>query len=353
MDTFKKAQETSDQIAADIAVNPKKYRVFTGDRPTGNLHLGHYFGSLVNRINLQKTGVELFLLVADQQVLTDHDSFDKISYLTRELVIDNISVGIDLEDGKTFIFPHSHVPELNQLLVPFLTLVSVSELERNPTVKEEIKSANIENVSAGMLVYPVHQACDILSVNANLIPVGKDQLPHIELSRVIARRFNDKFCPDDKIFVEPQALLSEVPSLMGLDGKQKMSKSRGNALMLKSTKDEISVAVAKAKTDSEKFITYDPTDRPEVSNLLLLVSLITKENPEQIAGEIGNGGAKALKELLIDTVDRFLTPIRERRKELEANPDYITKILKIGIKRVREEASKTLSRVLTAMNMRI
>ncbi|MDR2077600.1 MAG: tryptophan--tRNA ligase [Rickettsiales bacterium] len=351
MDSFEKAEEISRKIVDDISRGVGKYRILTGDRPTGNLHLGHYFGSLVNRINLQKVGVELFILVADQQVLTDHDSFDRISSLTKELVIDNISVGINFEDEKAFIFPHSNVPELNQLLVPFLTLVSVAELERNPTVKEEIKSANITNISAGMLVYPVHQACDILSVNANLVPVGKDQLPHIELSRVIARRFNSRFCADSHIFEEPQALLSETPSLSGLDGKQKMSKSRNNAIMLRATRDEIYAAISKATTDSEKFITFDPIGRPEVSNLLTLLSLTTGKEPEHIASEIGEGGAKLLKEALVDAIDKFLTPIREKRKELEKNPDYVLKILRRGTERAREEASRTLERVIDAMNM--
>jgi tryptophanyl-tRNA synthetase len=351
VDTFEKAKEISEKIMDSMVRGVGSYRILTGDRPTGNLHLGHYFGSLVNRINLQRAGVELFVLIADQQVLTDHDSFDRISFLTKELAIDNMSVGIDFENEKTFIFPHSNIPELNQLLVPFLTLVSVAELERNPTVKEEIKSANITNVNAGMLIYPVHQACDILSINANLVPVGKDQLPHLELLRVIARRFNDKFCPDKHIFEEPQALLSEVPSLLGLDGKQKMSKSRGNAIMLRATRDEIYVAVKKATTDSEKFIAFDPSGRPEVANLLLLASLTTGKKPEQIAGEIGDGGAKILKEFLVEAVDKFLTPIREKRKDLEKNMDYVLNTLKKGVARVRDEASATLSRVIRAMNM--
>lgn len=351
-DTFLKSKQISDSLWKEIDHNPKKSRIFTGERPTGTLHIGHYFGSLINRIKLQKKGVEMFILIADQQVLTDHDSFDKISQLTRELVIDNISAGVDLENGRTFIFPHSQIPELNQLLVPFLTLVSISELERNPTVKEEIKSANIKNVNAGMLVYPVHQACDILSVNANVIPVGKDQLPHIELSRLIAKRFNGKFCKDnDKVFIEPEALLSKVPSLVGLDGKQKMSKSRHNAIMLNSTREDIVNMVKKATTDSNKLISYDPANRPEVSNLLKMISLMSGENPENIAKEIGEGGAKMLKEKLVETTDKFLTPIRERRKAIENDYGYIDRLIKLGVEKVRDESSKTLTKVLKAMNM--
>lgn len=353
MDTLEKSLEISNKTKEDIKLNPHKYRVLTGERPTGNLHIGHYFGSLKNRLELQKQGVELFILVANQQVLTDHDSFDKISQLTKELVIDNMSVGLDFDNDKNFIFPHSHIPELNQLLVPFLTLVSVAELERNPTVKEEIQSANIKNVNAGMLVYPVHQACDILSVNANVIPVGKDQLPHIELTRVIAKRFNNKFCNGEELFKEPTALLAEIPHIVGLDGKQKMSKSRHNSIMLKSTREEIIEVVKKATTDSERFITFDPVNRPEVSNLLTLISLMSADNktPEDIANEIGNGGAKMLKEILIETADKFLTPIREKRVELEKNTDYVVKTINKGIERVRDEASKTLKNVIRCMNM--
>lgn len=355
MDTLEKSLEISNKIKEDIKINPQKYRVLTGERPTGNLHIGHYFGSLKNRLELQRQGVELFILVANQQVLTDHDSFDKISQLTKELVIDNMSIGLDFDNDKNFIFPHSHIPELNQLLVPFLTLVSVAELERNPTVKEEIQSANIKNVNAGMLVYPVHQACDILSVNANVIPVGKDQLPHIELTRVIAKRFNNKFCNGEELFKEPIALLAEIPHIVGLDGKQKMSKSRNNSILLKSTKEEIIEVVKKATTDSERFITFDQINRPEVSNLLTLISLMSSDNkkPEDIANEIGNGGAKMLKEMLIETADKFLTPIREKRVELEKNTDYVVRIINKGIERVRDEASKTLKNVIKYMNMEI
>ena len=351
-DTFLKSKQVSDNLWDQIDKNPENLRILTGERPTGNLHIGHYFGSLVNRIKLQRKGIEMFILIADQQVLTDHDNFDKISQLTRELVIDNISAGIDLEDGKTFVFPHSQIPELNQLLVPFLNLVSISELERNPTVKEEIKSANINSINAGMFVYPVHQACDILSVKANIIPVGKDQLPHIELSRLIAKRFNNKFCKgSDKVFVEPEALLSEIPSLVGLDGKQKMSKSRQNAVMLNSSRDDIVNVVKKAVTDSQKLITYDPTNRPEVSNLLKLISLMSNEKPEDIAKDIGYGGAKMLKDKLIETTDKFLVPIRERRMAVENDFEYINNLIKLGVEKIRDESSKTLSQVLRVMNM--
>ena len=155
--TFLASVERSKQIEADIQVNPQKYRVLTGDRPTGNLHIGHYFGSLQNRVRLAKLGVPTMILIADYQVLTDHDAFDKISQNTKQLVIDYLAAGI--EPGENvIIYPHSYIPECNQLMLPFMTLVSNAELSRNPTVKEEIASAGLTNVNAGMYTYPIHQA---------------------------------------------------------------------------------------------------------------------------------------------------------------------------------------------------
>ena len=168
--TFEAALEMSKKIEADIAVNPKKYRVLTGDRPTGRLHIGHYFGSLQNRVKLSKLGVPTMILIADYQVLTDHDAFDQISQNTKQLVIDYIAAGI--EPGENvIIYPHSYIPECNQLMIPFLTLVSNAELSRNPTVKEEIAAAGIKNVNAGMYTYPVHQACDILFCKGTVVQI--------------------------------------------------------------------------------------------------------------------------------------------------------------------------------------
>ena len=228
--TFAAAVERSKKIEEDIVKNPKKYRVLTGDRPTGRLHIGHYFGSLQNRVRLSKMGVPTMVLIADYQVLTDHDAYSEISQNTKQLVIDYLAAGI--EPGENvIIYPHSYIPEANQLMVPFLTLISNAELSRNPTVKEEIQAAGITNVNAGMYTYPVHQAVDILFCKGTVVPAGKDQLPHIEMARTIASRFNKKFCTDsgkEPIFPLPQVLLSKTPSIMGLDGTQKMSKSRGN-----------------------------------------------------------------------------------------------------------------------------
>ena len=349
--TFAAAVERSKKIEEDIAVNPTKYRVLTGDRPTGRLHIGHYFGSLQNRVRLSKMGVPTMILIADYQVLTDHDAFQEISQNTKQLVIDYLSAGIEPSEN-VIIYPHSYVPECNQLMLPFLTLVSNSELSRNPTVKEEIQSAGLKNVNAGMYTYPIHQACDILFCKGNVVPVGKDQLPHLELTRTIARRFNEKFCKDrDPVFPMPQALLSKTPSILGLDGSQKMSKSRGNAIFLSATEDETAALIKKAKTDADRNITYDPVNRPEVANILMLISLCTKEAPEAIAQRIGDGGGGMLKKMLTEALNEELRPLRQKRAELEKNPDYIRQVLLDGSERARAIAVKTLSEVREAMNM--
>lgn len=349
--SYDTAVEISKKIEADIALNPAKYRVLTGDRPTGRLHIGHYFGSLQNRVRLSKLGVPTMILIADYQVLTDHDAYQEISQNTKQLVIDYLAAGI--EPGKNvLIYPHSYVPEANQLMVPFLTLVSNAELSRNPTVKEEIQAAGLKSVNAGMYTYPVHQAVDILFCKGNVVPVGKDQLPHLEMTRLIARRFNEKFCKNgNPVFPEPHALLSKTPSIMGLDGTQKMSKSRGNAIMLSATEDETAALIKKAKTDADRHITYDPENRPEVANLLMLIALCTGDTPQTIAERIGDGGGGMLKKLLTEALNEKLRPLRERRRQLEKQPDYIRQVLLDGSQRAREIAARTLDEVRTAMNM--
>ena len=349
--TYEAALATSRKIEEDIVKNPQKYRVLTGDRPTGRLHIGHYFGSLKNRVRLSKLGVPTMILIADYQVLTDHDAYQEISQNTKQLVIDYLAAGI--EPGENvMIYPHSYIPEANQLMVPFLTLVSNAELSRNPTVKEEIQAAGLKNVNAGMYTYPVHQAVDILYCKGNVVPVGKDQLPHLEMTRTIARRFNEKFCKGrEPVFPMPQALLSKTPSIMGLDGCQKMSKSRGNAIKLSATEDETAKLIKKAKTDGERLITYDPVNRPEVANLLSLISLCTQEAPEDVAARIGEGGGGMLKNELTVALNEELRPLRQKRAQLEKDPAYIRSVLLDGVKKAREIAEQTLSEVREVMNM--
>jgi tryptophanyl-tRNA synthetase len=351
--TFEATVARSAAIEQELKVSPKKFRVLSGDRPTGALHIGHLFGSLKNRVRLQNLGVPIYILIADYQVLTDRDTFENIHQNVQELTLDYLACGLDPDCGHTVIFPHSHVPELNQLLLPFLTLVTMAELDRNPTVKEEIQAAGLTRINAGMYTYPVHQAADILFCKANLVPVGKDQIPHLELSRVIARRFNDRFGKGQQVFPEPHPLLSPAPVILGLDGNQKMSKSRNNAIMLGATADDTAKLVKKAKTDAERHITYDPATRPEVANLLLIASLCTERPPEDIAAEIGDGGSGKLKGYVTEVLNESLRPLRERRQQLAADPGLVNRVLKQGIEQARAVAQDTLAEVRQVMNMQL
>lgn len=349
--TFQAAVRRSDALWKDLLVNPGKYRVLTGDRPTGSLHIGHLFGSLQNRVRIQNLGVTTFIVIADYQVLTDRDTADNVSGYVHELVLDYLAAGLDPENGRTFIFPHSHVPALNQLLLPFLTFVSMPELDRNPTVKEEIRAAGIRTINALMYTYPVHQAADILFCKGNVVPVGKDQLPHLELTRKLARRFNERYPAKTPVFPEPDALLSETPVILGLDGGQKMSKSRGNAVLLKATPEETAKLIKGAKTDADRFITYDADGRPEVANLLRIMALCTDRKPEDIAAEIGNGGGGTLKLRLTEALNEYLSPMRARRAELAKDPGYVKQVLQRGIAKANEEAEATMRDVREAMGM--
>jgi len=351
--TYDATVARSAALENELGTAPKKFRVLTGDRPTGSLHVGHLFGSLQNRVRLQNLGVPIYIVIADYQVLTDRDSFESIAQNVHQLTIDYLAAGLDPDSGHTFIFPHSHVPELNQLLLPFLTLVTNAELDRNPTVKEEIQAAGQQRINAGMYTYPVHQAADILFCKANLVPVGKDQIPHLELTRVIARRFNERFARKNPVFPEPHPLLSQAPMILGLDGAQKMSKSRNNAILLGATEDETANLIKRAKTDADRVITYDPANRPEVANLLLLCSLSTGRTPSEVAEEIGAAGAGRLKQQLTESLNEYLRPLRVRRRELEKDPEYIRDVLRKGIGTVREVAQQTLTEVRRVMNMEI
>lgn len=353
--TFLAALERSKRIDEGIEREPKKYRALTGDRPTGHLHIGHYFGSLRNRVRLQERGVPLMVLVADWQVMTDRDACNNLKENVRELVIDYLAAGLDPKAG-TIIYRHSLVPECNELMLPFLTLVSSNELERNPTVKDEaasaLESGRIKSVNAGLLTYPVHQACDILFCKANVVPVGKDQLPHLEVTRTIARRFNNRYCKGkEKVFPEPSALLSDAPMIRGLDGNAKMSKSLGNTVPLSASEDETAALIKKAKTDTERGITYDEEKRPEIANLLRLTSLCTGEKCEEIAARIGNGGGGALKRELTVALNEELRGLRERRRELEKDIGYIDEVIREGSIKAREVAMKTLDEVLKAIEL--
>ena len=334
------------ELEAAIARDPTAFRVLTGDRPTGALHLGHYFGTLENRVRLQQLGVELFVLIADYQTITDRDSPASLPRDVTGLVADYLAVGLDPE--RATIFAHSQIEPLNQLLLPFLSLVSVAEVGRNPTVKEEVAATGGRATSALMFTYPVHQAADILFCRANLVPVGKDQLPHLELARTIARRFNDRYSPDRPYFPAPEPLLSTAALVLGLDG-QKMSKSRGNAIPLGATEEETAALIRRATTDSERLITYEPARRPEISNLVLLTALCQGRSPEAVAAEIGDGGAAVLKRVLTEAVNERFSAIRARRAELIRDPGYLRDVLHQGNARARAVAEETLEEVRALM----
>lgn len=346
--SYLRATARSAQLETEIATNPGRFRVLTGDRPTGPLHLGHYFGTLANRVRLQDAGVQVMLLVADYQVITDRDTVEGIPQAVLDLLADYLAAGIDPE--RTTIFAHSAVPALNQLLLPFLGLVSVAELRRNPTVKAEAQATGDRALSGLLLTYPVHQAADILFCHANLVPVGRDQLPHLELTRTVARRFNQRYTAGAPLFCEPEPLLSAAPLLLGTDG-QKMSKSRSNTIALRDDEDRTATSLRRARTDTDRSISYEPDRRPEVANLLLLAALCTDRTPEEIAREVGDRGSSALKTVVIEAVNERFRPIRRRRAELATDPGYLLDVLDTGNTIANNLADTTLAKVRQTMHM--
>ena len=312
--SFLAAKKRSDETLAKLEAKPSSFTMLTGDRPTGRLHLGHYFGSIRERVAMQERGVNTNIIIADYQVITDRDTTEHIQDNVLNLVLDYMAAGID--PNKTMMFTHSAVPAENQLLT-----------------------------------YPVHQACDILFCKANVVPIGKDNLPHVEITRTIARRFNEHYAKKNPVFPEPAAILSEAPEIPGLDGR-KMSKSYGNSIMLGATAEETAKLIKKSPTDSERRITFDPVARPQVSALLTTAGLVTGRDPKDIAEEIGDSGAGALKAYVIESVNEFLAPHRERRAELAKDMDFIRDILHDGNKRANAIAEETLDQVREAMGMK-
>ena len=344
MDSFTATVARMPSVEKRVLERPGEFRMLTGDRPTGPLHLGHYFGTIRERVRLQELGVETFVILADYQVITDRDTAANVAHQVREAILDYLAAGLDAR--RTTIFTHSAVPSLNQLLVPFLSLVSEAELHRNPTVKAE-HAASGRALSALMLTYPVHQAADILFCKGNLVPVGKDNLPHVELTRTIARRFNDRYGP---LFPEPEALVTDTPEIPGLDGR-KMSKSYGNAIALGMTEDETADVIRRSRTDSDRRITYDPVARPGVAGLLCTAALCSGSTPEAVAAQIGDAGSGALKQRTTDAVNAFLAPHRARRRALAADPGAASAVLRNGNARANDIADATLREVRDAMGM--
>jgi len=341
-------EPSAQSIEARIARHPENFRILTGDRPTGPLHLGHYLGTLANRVRLQQAGVEVFLVIADYQVITDRDTIGNLPQIVEELVLDYLAAGIDAETAT--VFTHSAVPALNQLMLPFLSLVTDAELRRNPTVKAESAATGNRPLSGLLLTYPVHQAADILFCHGNLVPVGRDQLPHLEMTRTIARRFNERYAAGTAYFPEPEALLTAAPVLLGTDGT-KMSKSRGNAIELRAGEDETARLIRAAKTDSLRTITYAPDQRPEVASLLLTAALCTGTDPVELADSLGDRGSAALKALVTEAVNEHLRPLRRRRETLARDRGQLRDVLHRGNDRANEVAGTTLHEVRELMHM--
>jgi tryptophanyl-tRNA synthetase len=328
----------------------EKKRLLTGDRPTGKLHLGHYVGSLKNRLRLQDE-YECFFLIADYHMLTTHyDRIGDVRSAVRDLVLDYLAVGID--PTKSTIYLQSLVPEVAELTLLFSMLVTVPRLQRVPTLKEKIREMHAEAASLGLLSYPVLQAADVLMVRAHIVPVGKDQASHLEVTREIATRFNQLYGP---VFPIPETLIGEVPTLVGLDGKAKMSKSLGNVINLSDDTQTVTKAVMSMYTDPTRI---HPTDPGHVEgNPVFIYHDIFNPNKEEVEEmkdryRKGTIGDVEVKRRLAQALNAFLDPIRERRRQFEDKPKLIEEIIVEGSKRARAEAQETLRLAKDAMGLR-
>jgi tryptophanyl-tRNA synthetase len=332
-------------------MNEKKGRILTGDRPTGRMHLGHYVGSLQNRLRLQEES-ESYFIIADLHTLTTKPEKEHLQELEdniREMVLDYLSVGIDPE--KSVIFLQSAIPETFELNLIFEMMVTVPRLERLPSLKDMARAANLDSMPFGLLGYPVLQAADILLPRATLVPVGKDNEAHVEISREIARRFNRLY---GEVFPVPEAMIGDVPTLVGTDGQAKMSKSLNNAILLADDAKTVDEKVMGMYTDPKRvradipgtvegnpvFIYHDAfnPDEEEVNDL--------KERYKK-----GKVGDVEVKRKLAKAINQFLDPLRERRDQLLQEPGRIDEILFAGTKRMSQAAKRTMSEVHKAMGM--
>ncbi len=331
--------------------NPKQLVALTGDRPTGPLHLGHYIGSLANRLVLQDTHKQ-YVMIADVQALTDHyDKPEKVRENVLQVAYDYLAVGID--PTKTTIFIQSCIPQIAELTVFYLNLVTVNRLRRNPTVKAEIQQKGYqENLTAGFLCYPVSQAADITFIKAQVVPVGEDQLPMLEQTNEIVRTFNRLYKTD--VLVEAQALIPKIARLPGTDGQAKMSKSMGNALYLSDPSDVVAKKVMGMYTDPEHLKVTDP-GRVEGNTVFAYLDAFDPRTDEvaELKEHYRRGGLGdvVVKKRLIDVLEQFLTPIRQRRAEFEKNKDYVMGVLKEGVAQTEAVAHRTMAEVRQAMKL--
>ena len=331
----------------------EKKIVLTGDRPTGKLHIGHYFGSLKTRVELQESGnYDQYILIADVQALTDNFSNpEKVRKNVREVAMDYLSVGID--PSKTTIYIQSMIPEVAELTVYYSNLVTIARLQRNPTVKTEIAQKRDvfgESVTYGFLGYPVSQAADITAFEGKLVPVGEDQLPLIEQCREIVRKFNSIY---GDVLVEPEAVLSSTKRIKGLDGNEKMGKSLGNAIYLSDSEEEITKKVMGAVTDPNR-IRKDDLGNPDICMVAYYHNLFTpKEELSKICEECraGKRGCVACKRELAKNIIETLKPIREKREYYEAHPELVDKILIEGTEKARKKAKETMAKVRKTMKL--
>lgn len=329
----------------------KGKRIVTGDRPTGKLHIGHYFGSLKNRVKLQEE-YESYILVADVQALTDNfNNPEKVRRNVREVVMDYLAAGINPE--KATIYLQSMIPEVAELTVFYSNLVTISRLQRNPTVKTEIaqkKELFGESVTYGFLGYPVSQAADITALEGAIVPVGEDQLPLIEQCREIVRKFNSIY---GETLIEPEAVLSSSKRIKGLDGNEKMGKSLGNAIYLSDTEEEISKKVMSAVTDPKR-IRKDDLGNPDVCMVAYYHHLFsTPEEVKTVCEECkaGKRGCVACKKQLAHNINQTLKPIREKRSYYEERPELVDSILLAGTQKAQAVAKETMKKVKKAMKL--
>ncbi len=321
-------------------VGDKKGRVLSGARPTGRLHLGNYFGAMQNWVTLQDS-YDCFYFVADVHALTTEEDSHGISQNTREMVLDWLAAGLDPE--KSTLFVQSHIPEVMELHTYLSMITPMGWVQRVPSFKEQMR-LHPQGMNYGLVGYPVLQTADIIMYKADTVPVGQDQVPHVELAREISRRFNERFGP---VFPEPQSLLSEAPMIRGLDGESKMSKSTNNHIELAATPEETAERVMSMVTDPQRRYRTDP-GRPWVCNVFALHALFSPEawrNEVNERCQAATIGCVEDKQSLASNVNAYLEPLRERRREFEARPQVVDEVLSAGDARARSVAREVIEEV--------
>lgn len=329
----------------------RRRRILTGDRPTGRLHLGHWLGSIRNRVRLQDE-YECFFIIADLHTLTtkpEKESIAQIPGYVREMVLDYLSVGIDPKRSRIFV--QSAVPETAELTLYFSMLISLPRLERLPSIKDMAEAAHLDVLPFGLVGYPVLQAADILLARADVVPVGKDNVPHVEVTREIARRFNYLY---GQVFAEPEALISEVPTLPGIDGQAKMSKSLDNAIFLSDSPDVVRQRVMRMYTDPNRLRATDP-GTVEGNPVFIYHDAFNadREEVEDLKARYREGrvGDVEVKKKLVAALESFLGPVRERREHFAAQEGLIEGIIEEGNDAMRAVAGETMARVREAMGL--